>query len=233
MATIVFIFPVFGGVHLDYATRFVSSYLQCPPGYDHRLMVVSNGGPPSNVMRAIFAPIGKTIRWFEHDNSGFDIGGYQAAAASVDDDIMVCFGQSVYFHRAGWLKRMVDAWLQHGHGMYSGTASHASGPHLQTTGFWCPPWLILEHPIKVQTQPERYDFEHGPNAIWRRAYNKGLPTLLVTWDGEWELGRWRLPKNIIWRGDQSNCLYWTNHSDVYRNCPWRRSELAGYADVPG
>lgn len=229
--TMVYIFPVFGGTHVECAARFVSSYIEHPPGYPHRTMVVSNGGEPTGIMRSIFAPLGD-CEWLTHDNSGFDIGGFQAAAPHIKDDIMLCFGQWVYFHRAGWLRRMVDAWLQHGHGCYSGTASHASGPHLQTSGFWCPPWLVEQHPHKVVSRSERYDFEHGPNALWRRAANQNLPALLVTWDGEYPLGKWRSPRNIIWRGDQSNCLYWTNHTDVYKNFPSRRAELAGYADVP-
>ena len=51
--------------------------------------------------------------------------------------------------------------------------------------------------------------------MWRRVAAMGLPVRLVTWDGEWRPEEWRQPENILWKGDQTNCLMWCNHVDRY------------------
>jgi len=41
----------------------------------------------------------------------------------------------------------------------------------------------------------------------------------VTWDGTWDPFQWRYPDNILWRGNQTNCLVYCNHTDRYNAAP--------------
>ena len=198
---------------MDYAIQFASSYQLFPPGIDASLTVICNGGPPSDASRIIFSPL--NCRFLENDNVGWDVGAFQFMANETDADMLVCFGESIHFHKPGWLARLAQAWRWHGPGLYGGTSSNCVRPHLQTTGFACPPSLIQSHPSRVCTKEERYDFEHGHWCITNRALKAGLPVMLVTWDGEYQHTIWRQGENIFWKGDQSNLIYLTNHCDHY------------------
>lgn len=172
---------------------------------------------------------------FIRSNEGWDIQGYIEAARSpcASYDAMLCLGESNYFHRDGWLKRLAEAWEKHGPGFYGPYSSHAVRAHLNTTAFFCPPDLLKRYPFHVSTRQQRYEVEHGEGSFWRRAAAQGMPAMLVTWDGEWEPFRWRMPRDILWRGDQSNCLMWCNHSDGYANASRGvKAEWARRADAP-
>jgi hypothetical protein len=202
----------------DYAARFVSTYQEYPPGAEHDLLIICNGGPLHTSTALIFQ--GMSARMYPRQNDGgWDITGYidAAKAPCAGYDAMLCLGESNYFHRAGWLKRIVEAWQSHGPGFYGPFSSNAVRAHLNTTAFMCPPLLLKQYPVRVHDLWSRYAFEHGERALWRRTAQQGMPVRLVTWDGEWEPRLWRLPKDILWRGDQSNCLMWCNHSDGYAN----------------
>ena len=114
--------------------------------------------------------------------------------------------------------------------MYGMTSSFESSPHLNTIGFWCSPKWLAEYPYPMVTKNDRYNFEHGTanksqgikspdnngsHAFWRMIHKKGLPVLLVTWDGEYEWWDWRKPANIFRRGDQSNMLLGWHHGDKW------------------
>lgn len=225
--TVVYVYPMFGGVHDNYAARFAASYSLNPPGMEHKTVVVTNGGKPTGFSRMMFSELSPDF--FEHDNSGWDIGAYQAVAATLDCEMMVCFGQSIYFTRPGWLFRMATEWNRRGPGFYSGSASNDIRPHLQTTGFWCIPGLLLQYP-RVTNHGQRYEFEHGGNPIWKVAQSMGLPARLVTWDGCYGPSNWRRAVNGFWNGDQSNMLYWNNHTDGYNNDPKNQLRLRMVAD---
>jgi hypothetical protein len=213
----------------EYASRFVSTYNQFSAGAPHEVVIVFNGGRPANRLRDVFAPIPHGFH--ERDNSGWDIGAYQDVAWRIDADLMLCFGEQTYFHKSDWLFRFASAFLCWGPGMYGAYASYLVSPHLNTTSFACSPQFIREYPIRCQTRRDRYEFEHGAGALWRQIARKGFATKLVTWDGEWDHGEWRTPQNILWRGDQSNCLTWCQHTDRYNMAsPETKERWAAGAD---
>ena len=187
------------------AKRFVESYLKHPPGFTHRTVVVSQNARPTKEYKALFASL-PNVKYFNYDNSGWDIGAFIELSKTMNDDLAVYFGSSASVMREGWLARMVEAWQKHGQGFYGSLATYEISPHINTSGFWCPPKLMAAYPIKVVTKRQRYDFEHGRNAMWKMVHESGLKVLLVTWDGEYVWQEWRKPLNIYRRGDQSNCL---------------------------
>lgn len=219
------------GEHEDMACRFVASYGVYPPGVEHNTVVISNGGKPTNLMQSICAPLPK-LEWFVHDDKGWDVGGFIALAPKLDCDFAVWMGGISWFQRAGWMLRMVQAWQKRGPGLYGSLASYQIRPHIVTSGFWCSPKLVAEYPVKVETHAQRGEFEHGQDSLTMRAYRSGLPVMLVTWDGEWTMPEWRTPKNIFRRGDQSNCLTYYRHTDLYESATdQQRRNLEAVSDT--
>lgn len=204
-----------GPITLDYCARFVTTYHEYPPGVEHDTLVICNGGPLSTAVSLLFS--GMNAKMFPRSNNGWDIGGYIEAAKGpcADYDMMLCCGESIHFHKAGWLRRLVQAWQKIGPGMYGSLSSNLVRPHLNTTGFCSPPILLAQYPRTVSSKGERYEFEHGENSFWRMVSRRAMPVRLVTWDGTWEPRAWRVPHNILWRGDQSNCLMWCQHTERF------------------
>lgn len=202
----------------EHISKFTASYHLFPPDYEHDTLIICNGGPITTEQVLMFS--GMTVQmWPRKQDEGWDISAYIDAAKGpcAGYDMMLCLGESNYFHHRGWLKRLADAWDRLGPGMYGPYATNVVRTHLQTTAFASPPALLANYPARVTCRRDRYQFEHGEQAFWRRCEKQHVPVRLVTWDGEWTWRFWRKPPNIIWRGDQSNCLMWCNHSDAYRN----------------
>lgn len=213
----------------DLCSRFVGSYLANPPGVDCHLIVVCNNGPLPLETELLFLPLNASFLIRENDPS-FDIGGYMDVAKQFKGEFLFCCGESVYFHKPGWLAKIAEVWQQCGPGMYGPFASNLVRPHLNTTCFACSPQALLSYP-KPTNRKERYELEHGENALWRRLHRQGKPVRLVTWNGAWKPEHWRLPKNGLWNGDQSNCLVWANHTDRYRAAkPDTKMKWAAWAD---
>ena len=208
-----------GKLTLRFASRFMATYRQCPAGVEHDVIAVCNGGPPPTDVGLALLPLNPAV--LPRSNDGWDIGGHIEAARgpAKDHDLIVCLGESVYFHRPGWLKRIADSFSECGDGMYGIFSSHVLRPHLGTTAFATSPKLLAAYPRPVHNKEERYEFEHGKQSFWRWLALCGKPSRLVTFDGCWPPGQWRVPRNILWRGDQSNCLVWCNHTDNFQRMP--------------
>lgn len=198
---------------VHHAQQFVETYQQFNPGSKHRLLVICNGGPLVPKMKEHF--YGLPCEFFDRTNDGgWDVSAYQDVAKTRECDLLVCFGESVRFHRSGWLERLVDCANEFGEGMYGCLSSFAISPHLNTTAFAVTPRYLNEYPA-VRNKAARYNFEHGAGAMWRRIRASGGATRLVTWDGCWEPHEWRKPENILWRGTQGNLLVRCNHTDNF------------------
>jgi hypothetical protein len=166
------------------------------------------------------------------NDEGKDLTGYIDAARgpAKDYDMLVCLGESIHFHREGWLKRLVETWTTIGPGLYGPFASNLVRPHMNTTAFCTSPKLLQRCPISGKA---RYSFEHGQNSFWHWVAGHGMPVRLVTWDGSWPPQLWRMPQNILWRGDQSNCLMFCNHVERWRDAsPDTKVKWSRGADQP-
>lgn len=198
---------------LTLCTRFAATYHAFPGGIDHEFIVICNGGEPSNEIKATLATIKAKI--LVRSNDGWDIGGYREFSNTSTADFMVCLGESVYFHRKGWLERLVEAFSKYGDGMYGIWSSNLVRPHILTTAFATQPKFLKQYPHPTRNKEQRYAFEHGRNSFMNWLKVKGVLSRLVTWDGFWNSQIWRAPSNILWRGNQSNCLAFCNHTDNY------------------
>ncbi len=229
---ILYVAVTHGSKTADFCARFAATWNSFPPGADCDLIVSCQGGPLDTETSLLFSglPVGF---WPRVNDEARDIGAYLDAAKTISSDyeMMLCLGESVYFHREGWLKRLVEARERYGPGMYGPFATHVIRAHLQTTAFFCPPSFLREYPLRVTNRKERYEFEHGERALWRLLHARKIPVKLVTWNGEWGPGQWRIPPNILWRGDQSNLLMYSNHADRWRD-ETRKRNWSASADRP-
>lgn len=229
--TLVYIYVPGNAEYDKFTQRFVASYLKFKSGIAHRTMIVCQGRKPAGETLESLMML-PNCSFYVHNNSGWDIGAFITVSRIIPEDMMVCFGSSAYFKREGWLARMVDVWQKHGPGFYGSLASYEISPHINTSGFWCPPRLLSEYPLRVQTKAQRYDFEFGKNALWKWCLKNGVKARLATWDGEYEWPDWRKPDNIYRRGDQSNCLAFFHHNENFeRASAEKREQMSKFADT--
>ncbi len=209
--TVVFCFPLVDR-YFDDAVRFLLSYNQHPAGVGHRLIIVSNGGPPTLEMQGViqqFAHPNPEV--FVHDNSGYDMGAYQAVAHAHHADMMVFFGSSGYVRGPGWLKRMAEAFERFGPACLYGSMGNDGDarvnvvPHVRTTGFWLAPLMLNMYPLKVTRPEQRYPAEHGPESLSQWFRDTGHKVIIATWTSEHEWP-WDTIPNGFHQGDQSALL---------------------------
>jgi len=222
--------------HWRYAREFMDTYQKFPPEYPHKTIIVCQGKPAVPLAQGLFKPLNPV--YHQHDDSGWDIGGFISAMSSVvpsentATDCVICLGGSAYFQKAGWLKRIAETHKKIGIGFYGATPTHEVSPHLCTSGFWTHPDILRAYPIKVTNRETRYDFEHGPNACWKMVAHNGLPVKLITWDGEYDWQDWRKPDNIYRKGDQSNALMcWHHYREYEKATPELKSAMANHSDT--
>lgn len=199
---------------LSYVSRFVATLSSFTNPAQYKLIAVCNGGPPSSEVRAALSICNAEI--LPRSNDGWDIGAYlELSKQFASQTPLICLGESVYFRKAGWIDRIYYAWRRRGEGMYGFWSSNLIRPHLLTTGFVCSAGLLARYPKKVLDRKSRYEFEHGkqPFHAWVSAQER--PVMLLTWNGFYTARDWRRPPNILWKGDQSNCLCYCNHTDRF------------------
>lgn len=212
--TIVHIFVVKDPESVDLAARFVTTYHNNPALYPHDTIVVTNGGKANAVAQCLYASC-QNVSFMEHDDSGWDIGGYQMAARNCQSDLMMFFGGTAFFKVPGWLKLMVEAREKFGPGQYGTMGNRGIKlmprrsdvmPHVRTTGFMMDRELFNQYPMRVTIHPQRYEFEHGANCMTSWLKSKGIKTRVVAANGVYEWEHWDLIPNGYMRGDQSAML---------------------------
>lgn len=189
---IIYVYPqVSLNLYYPLAKRFADTWKSFPPGAEpYALHVIGNGGQVSGLLRQPFDGI-PYLQWQAYGNIGWDIGAFQYAAETIPCDLLVCLGAPVHFHRAGWLDRIVGAYLEHGPALYGCWAYLTPNWHVRTTAFWCPPQLMQSYPSQIgSSRRSRYDFEHGPHSFTRHVLSAGLECLMVSWDGVYPFAQW-------------------------------------------
>ena len=106
-----------GNLTSDMIARFVSTFHENPPGYECDVWVACNGGPLQSDQQLMFAPL-NAMMFPRVNDGGRDLTGYQDAARGPcsDYEAVLFLGESIFFRRDGWLKRLVEAWQRWGDG---------------------------------------------------------------------------------------------------------------------
>lgn len=190
--------------------RFLETYRKFKPSIPHELVVVNCGKEKYDSM---FDDVASDYRTFS--GGGFDCGTYQAIAPTIDCDLLFALNTHTYFWRESWLDLFVLAANRFGPGVYGATASYERTPHLRTPSIAFSPKIMAAYPFKVDTRQGAADFEAGPDNFSMWAKREGYPVLLIAGSGCYKQEDWRKPANIFRDGNQTNCLIWDRHTDVY------------------
>lgn len=197
--------------------RFAHTWREFPPMADCKLMLVANNADPKGVERDIFKDL--DVEWVRYDGAGCDAGSWQLAASLIHG-FQVNFTSRCYFHRTGWLKRLVDAREFGGPGLYGTSASHEGGRwHVCLRAWGIDSEDFREYPVKLDSRDRGVAFEVGngeePGSLTKwMALRKKMPTL-VYFDSVHGQLTWDSPDKIFRRGDQSNLLVFDKHSEEY------------------
>jgi GT2 family glycosyltransferase len=200
--------------HETYARQFVDSVIANPPGEMVRWVIILNSqfrSPLKPEMSALFSRLGN-VGYFEHDDSGWDIGAYQAYCKVSQADMCVFLGGSTYCRRKNWVSPMISAFNRYGKQAIYGACGNTGdvnvnvSPHLRTTGFWCAPSILNAYPAIVRTPQERYPFEHGPSCFTKWCWSQGIQAIVVDADGCYGFPDWNAGPNGYHRGNQSSLL---------------------------
>lgn len=212
--------------------RLVDSWVKHSSGHPYELVVINrytDPGPTDDIFP------GQVMK-LRYDGGGWDCGAWQFAGRNIDTDLLVCFNSSTYVTGDGWLRRFVEAVEKHGDGLYGPLTSYEIIPHVRTPCMIFQPHVIKDYPVEVNSREDTYRFESFgfsrdvPN-FTQWVARKNLATMLVTWDGEYDLPNWRKPDNIFRRGDQSNLIVKDRHCEAYEvSQPEGRRVLEALAD---
>jgi len=196
--------------------RWLDSYVKFQTSVPHEVVVVDRYQDNPDGM---FDSIG--ARHIRYDGLGWDVGTWQHLGNTEETDLLVCFNSRSYITGHHWLERFTDSVDQNGVGLFGPMASYEISPHIRTPCMVFQPNVIRGYPLIVDNREKTYQFESMgtpsfPNfTIWCR--QNGFKTMMVTWDGCYDLPNWRKPDNIFRRGTQSNCIVKDGHADLYDN----------------
>ncbi len=209
---------------LPHARSWVSSYRKFPPGEQHKVVVCLPNGIATDQDKAIFSDI-VVSEWVSYEKPGWDIGAYQAVADCVDGDLMVFFNSRCRFWKAGWLPKFVAAYAQFGpKGLYGNSGSYERcpvytalwpNPHIRTSCFATNPRIFKRYPYRIHSRDEGFKFESGEWNLSHWYEDHGWPVKVVAWDGIYDKTNWRKPQNMFRSGNQTNCLIWDRHTDIF------------------
>lgn len=200
-------------IFIAFAERFARTYREFDPGIEHRLVVACCCGPLTPGVRALWAET--NCLWTEYTAGGCDAGSAQFWARHTDADLIVPMTSRTYCWKAGWLKRLVEAFEKQGDGLLGVSASYEAQPHIRGCMYACPTKRYREYPHTISSRQECFYWEHGQWNFTKWFQSRKLPTKMVTWDGEYDQPDWRTPPNIFRRGDQTALLTWDKHSQIY------------------
>lgn len=226
--------------YLPFSKRWIRTFWQFNSGIcDFELRIVCCGGEPTPDVENLYAWMNDRTKFIVYMGAGSDIGACQAAMKTLDTDFVVCMSTPVYFHRAGWLDKLIEARKFFGDGLYGPMASYQNRPHIRTSCWGVDPKTFAQYPFTIDCR-EKACWAESFGGIAQTGQNwqisdwylaQGKPALLVTWKEVADRAHWRTPENIFRRGDQSNCLVWDQHVDFYNASHYHdRINLARQAD---
>jgi len=225
-----------------YNLRFAETYAKHPAGVDHTLRVVFCGRPAEPREQEIYAGL-PNVTFDCYTGAGWDIGAHQEISRNLDCDMVYCLATPVHFWQPDWLTPIADAFEDHGDGLYGPMGSNENMPHIRTSAFAFSPETMRQYPHLIDSRETCFHFEsgfksdgtmyeQGQKSFTNWMTEQGKPVLMVTRNGCFGKRDWRKPENIFRRGDQTNCLLWDRHNDIYSAAtPDEKATLERLADT--
>jgi hypothetical protein len=196
--------------------RFIESFKAFPPGADYELWAMCCWGEPINELRWDF--YGIKTKFLPHYQGCDCIAVHQATAQTIDEDFLVCCSTRTYFHRAGWLKRLVDARAQYGPGLYGAASSRETG-HLHITNqlYALDAEDFRSYPWEIRGRDDAPSFEAGPRSITNHMAELHQPCMVTYWDEILPIERALGYTNGFRNGNQEQMIAWNRHTDLWRD----------------
>lgn len=216
--------------------RFTQSFKDHPPGCDYELWVTCHWGERTDAITKLF--FGIKTRYFEYHDNGCDIGSHQWVINTNvwKDTFFVSLATHAYFHRDGWLKRLVDAREKYGPGLYGVAASNEVRPHIRTSCFGLDALIWRDYKKVINSRELCSEFENGPESITNFVQENKEQVWQVTWDDEQGPHTWRLPEGVFRKGAQNAMLVWDRHTLLFEEADLEESkrltELADGCEQP-
>ncbi len=156
---------------------------------------------------------------YAYPDNGCDIGSAQWLSKQLPpEQLMIMMTSRCYFHKDGWLERYLYAHSKDPDALLGASASYEGGKrHICTRAYAMKAGLFAAYPHLIDTRPKGQMFEVGEWCLSDWIAEQGRKLIQVTFDGEQEQAEWRKPDNIYRKGDQSNCLVWDRHTDIWRD----------------
>lgn len=195
-----------------YVRRFANTFKDNPPEADYELWLTCHWGEPSDKVREWF--YGTKAKFVSYYRDGCQIGAQQEVASCLENCFIIGFTGHAYFHRPGWLKRLMQIRETGGPGLYGTCGSLEGEPHLRTNCFGMDAEIWHRYPHSIQSREDCSLFECGNWCLshWF-AMNSGLRPVVVHWDSV-NVIEDRVP-NGYRDGNQEQLLVWDRHTDMY------------------
>ena len=131
---------------------------------------------------------------------------------------------------------MADEIRMHGEGLYGAMSSFEISPHIRTCFYACSTESYREYPYSIETRAESLGFESSfgyEHLAFSKWFSERSKCMVVCWDGCYPLLESRAPANVFRKGDQSNCIAFDRHTDIYENeIPEERLALEARTNPP-
>jgi hypothetical protein len=203
-----------------FTKRFIDTYTAHPAGADHELVIGVVGKDSTGNRLKAFDSF--KCRFIEVSEDGWGITCFQKIAGHLDSDFAVFCEAKSYFHRAGWLKKMLEARMSFDEGLYGGSGhSLECVPHLRAALFGCHPKALTSF-RPITTREEAGQYEHGKDNFTDTFKSRAHS---VMWDGVVHYPFNVVTKNNFRDGDQSNLLALDRHTDLYAEATEARKRI--------
>ena len=197
--------------------QFVATWRQFEPGVDCTLYPILFNWDYTGEVTDLFVDLPVEV-FHIYRGHGMDLGAQQWAAREVcyEDDFMFCCTSRMFFHRAGWGRKLIEAREEYGPALYGLTASWESGKlHICTRGHCLDAKDFRSYPYDIISRDQGTFVEVGGGCLYEWAKSIGMDSYLVTWDGVKEEKDWfNFPQRFRHR-NQENVLVWDRHTKIY------------------
>jgi hypothetical protein len=197
-----------GDEFVQYAFRFLSSYLSFPAQLEHQLTLLTDAGNEEQA-EDLFAIV-PGVRAMATPSHAKDLSRYEYHCRQSGSDCVMYLGGTSYCRRAGWGLRAYRAFQTMGSNNQYGACGHTGmgvvRPHLRSTGIWGSPLLFRRYPGWPKDSAGRYAAEHSGGCLsdWVRA--QGGNNWVISFNGEWPLERANDDAQGYGRGNHASLL---------------------------
>jgi hypothetical protein len=203
-----------------FVQRFINTWNKFPPGIRVQVsfVVCGNWFYEFQMMSLKMMPDPTSYHLVYYPGNGCDFGAQQFLSwRHQENTFQVNFTTRAYFHRAGWMARLVAARNLYGPGLYGMSCAKEGGKfHLCTRGFAYDTDDYALYPTEIVSRDQGVFMECGDGCLLDFFHGIGREAHIVYWD---KVGRCD-EKAMDWpnsyrNGNQEQMLVWDKHTQAY------------------